>query len=464
MRGGFLPDAVLTTSNVGMRDIWRNLEAHVVLHLFLTIGMSSNGRELILDYFRMTKHAHNSLSFVSQYVIVVVNTIVSNLYTVATFLDMVPTKDSAANRGKIKKFRLFYRHVIGMEVLKFLIKHENSPNTMASIPNQIKANELVEICDRKLDRGASKRSGKTAWVPTTPLQAFLCLYPTMLLERGRECSLRLKGKRYFLFEIMKTGSYAILQKQLGKSWCLLNDLYSLDRAYENFLKEKPTYIYGQTLEIRQFEKSTTVSRSPSKKRPPQTTKTLRTMKKAKVLTELKSPPPSEALVHQVDYNYFIKARNQVECIDLTGEDFEQKPAEDIKKDIISISESLKKAKQSLLDLIDLMERDVSKKGRKDLPNLPVFETLPSVPVQEQNESNTVWGTKLPHEEMQTQGVPDIPLGERHDHSKHCDPVKDPNLEEEAGDDLQNTTGDLEQQDSAQTTDAEEEVFTNQEEL
>ena len=81
---------MLTTSNAGMRDIWRNLEAHVVLHLFLTIGMSSNGRELILDYFRMTKHAYNSLSFVSQYVIVVVNTIVSNLYTVATLLDMVP--------------------------------------------------------------------------------------------------------------------------------------------------------------------------------------------------------------------------------------------------------------------------------------------------------------------------------------------------------------------------------------
>ena len=184
MKGGFLPDVVLTTSNVGMRDIWRNLEAHVVLHLFLTIGMSSDGRELILDYFRMTKHAHNSLSFVSQYVIVVVNTIVSNLFTVATLLHMVPITDSAANRGKIKKFRLFYQHVIGMEMLKFLIKYENSPNTMANIPNQIKANELVEICDRKLDHGASKRSRKTAWVSTTPLQAFLCLYPTMLLERG----------------------------------------------------------------------------------------------------------------------------------------------------------------------------------------------------------------------------------------------------------------------------------------
>ena len=115
-------------------------------------------------------------------------------------------------------------------------------------------------------------------------------------------------------------------------------------------------------------------------------------------------------------------------------------------------------------MIDLMERDVSKKERKDLQNHPVFQNLPSVPVQEQNESNTVWGTKLPHEEMQTPGVPDIPLGERHDHSEHCDPVEDPNLEEEAGDDLQNTTADLEQQDSAQNTDAEEEVVTNQEEL
>ena len=125
---------MLTTSNVGMREIWRNLEAHVVLHLFLTIGMSSRGRELLLEYFRMTKHAHSSLSFISQCVIVVVNTIVSNLFTVATLHGMVPLKDSPANRGKIKTFRLFYQHVIGMEVLKFLITHENSPNSMRIYP------------------------------------------------------------------------------------------------------------------------------------------------------------------------------------------------------------------------------------------------------------------------------------------------------------------------------------------
>ena len=351
------------------------------------------------------------------------------------------------------------------EKLKSFDKHENSPNTMANIPNQIKANELVEICDRKLDRGATKRSGKTAWVPTTPLQALLCLYPTMLLERGGECSLRFKGHKYFLFDIMKTGSYAILKKQLGESWCLLSALYSLDCAYNNFLKEPPTYIYGQTLEIRQIEKSTTVLQSPSKKHPPQPTKTPRTTKKAKVPMELESPPPSDALVHQLDSKYFIQARNQVECIDLTGDHFEEKSAEDIKKDIISISESLKKAKQSLLDLIDLMECNVSKKERKDLQNLPDFENLPSIPVQEQNESNNKnLATKLPHEEMQTPGVPNIPLGERYDHREHCDPIADPNLEEEAGDDLQNTTGDLEQQDSTQHTEAEEAVVTNQEEL
>ena len=280
----------------------------------------------------------------------------------------------------------------------------------------MKANELVEICERKLDRGASKRSGKTAWVPTTPLQAFLCLYPSMLLERGRESSLALKGSKYFLFDIMKTGSYAILKKQMGESWCLLNQVYSLDCAYENFLKEPLMCIFGKTLEIKQFEKNATTWQSPSKKCPPQPSKALRTTKKVKAPTELKSPPPSDTLVHPiVSSKYFIHARIQVESIDLTGDNFEQKPAEEIKKEVISIFESLKKAKQSVLDLIDLIERDhVSKKDWKDLPSLQDMRNLPSVPVQEhQHERDQNSQTKLPDEEMQTPEVPEFPLGERH---------------------------------------------------
>ena len=75
-----------------------------------------------------------------------------------------------------RKFRLYFKQTMSQSILKFLGSHANDDTMIQDINHQKPALRLLELQSVELKSPQAEFWG----VAKTPIQAFLCLYPSFL--------------------------------------------------------------------------------------------------------------------------------------------------------------------------------------------------------------------------------------------------------------------------------------------
>ena len=127
-----------------------------------------------------------------------------------------------------RKFRLYFKQTTSQSILKFLGSHANDDTTIQDIDHQKPALRLLEVQSAEL-----KSPQAEFWVVKTPIQAFLCLYPSFLENRAQQFVQPNNKKNFFKVNLLQLSSYNEFEKYTFHWNCLQNDL-SPEHAFSIF--------------------------------------------------------------------------------------------------------------------------------------------------------------------------------------------------------------------------------------
>ena len=159
-----------------------------------------------------------------------------------------------------RKFRLYFKQTMSQSILKFLGSHADDDTTIQDINHQKPALRLLELQSVEL------RSPQAEfWVAKTPIQAFLCLYPSFLEERAQQFLQPNNEKNFFKVDLLQMSNYNDFEKQTDHWNCLQNEL-SLEHAFSIFkASHDEKDIFGTNIkQLRTSGKEKTAS--PARKR------------------------------------------------------------------------------------------------------------------------------------------------------------------------------------------------------